>query len=246
MKFMRAGLAFFVLGVVAGICVAGTAQQGDPACGLSAASLKGVVPKSAVDIECASVPGYGSQYLVAWTTRDADSSPTSHVRLIEIEANSVQILQRRRMVFGYRSMFEHTQRFENAMGPIWVMTIQFGVAEQELGILTLTSGKIHLNWLIAGDYLEYMPARSGNDIVVAHSAISGIDAPNLFQLRAGRFVNVSRRRPDYYRGLLAKQHLSADGSSVSPSLYPQLARLLGLSGDAEGAKRLLARTRNSE
>ena len=119
------------------------------------------------------------------------------------------------------------------------MLTQLGGASEEVRAMSLSDGFLTEQDNRFGTWNEIKRFSDHEALLVVHNEISGVDAPYIFMLRGGRFNNVSKVHPEYYKSLLISQELNIDGSNLSPTLYNQLALLVRLSGDTKDAELLM-------
>ncbi len=212
-----------------------TAEQGG-GCGLGDDALRQIVPTPAEDLHCVETH---ENYVVSWTTRSAEEA-TSHLRLVRVQGGSVDVLQKIDLRGGFGSGLDYSRKLAEQQRPFLIVVTQYGAAAAEIRVMAAGESSLHVVFEELGDYVDFFPGTGTNSVISVHKMVNGIDVPDLYEFRLGRFVNCNSLYPDYYRKLVKGRNFSAD-TEVSPSLVLQLARLLRLSGDAKGAERLLER-----
>lgn len=230
----------FILTMVLALCFglhAWSQRANTGSCNLAPNVLHEIVSEPSESQQCLPTPEGGKAYVVSWTTRNAEG-PTSHLRLVRTNADSIRVLQEIELKDGFASTLEFSRKLAVDEKPFLIVLTQYGAQASEVRIMAQSAVSLHSVFKVLADSVEFVPANDGNLMLAAHNYINGIDVPDLYQFSQGRFVKCNSRYPGYYQKQLSAQHLSAD-STISPTLAPQLARLLSLSGDTKGAKRLL-------
>jgi hypothetical protein len=232
----------FMLVLIVAVCSSMQAwSQRADGCSLGPKILNEITSGSAETPQCLPMPGDARVYAVSWTTRSPDG-PTSHLRLISVKADSLRILQKIELPDGFASTLELSREFTEGQKSLLVVLTQYGAAASEIRILAVSPSSLRPIFRVLADNVDFIPIENGNLVIAAHHHLNGIDVPDLYQFRSGKFAKCDSSFPGYYQKLLSAQHLSAD-SVVSPSLVPQLVHLLLLSGDAKGAEHVSERTR---
>ena len=212
--------------------------QSDCALRLDQKILQTTTSGPAESLRCVATSEHGGTYVLSWTTRGVPET-TSHLRLVRIQAGSSQVLYAMDLRGGFGSLLEFSHRFAGHEAFLTVTT-QYGAAAAEIRVMSVGMNSLRLVFQALGDYIDFFDGNNGKSVIAVHNIINSIDVPDLFQFRGGRFTRCNSLYPEYYRKLLANKGLSAS-SKVSPSLVPQLARLLRLSGDRKGARQLMDR-----
>jgi hypothetical protein len=149
-------------------------------------------------------------------------------------------VQRIELADGFDTKVSIEDNVPPGKGTLIILITDFGAAATEVRIENYKETHLNEIFRTEGDGVELLHL-SGEALQIAvHHHLNAIDVPDLFQMRNGRFEKCNARYPQYYKHTLETQHLSRD-SNVAPSLAMWFARLLELSGDAEGARQQRAR-----
>ncbi|MGB0065703.1 MAG: hypothetical protein WBP85_14770, partial [Terracidiphilus sp.] len=188
----------------------------------------------AASVDCVRLSGPKEIYVVSWTTRQGDEV-ASHIRLIGSSGHPPQILQRIEVPDGFGTKVSAEDIVEPYRATLIVLVTNFGVAATQVRVEDYRKERLNEIFRADGDNIELLHLGGVGLQIAVHHHLNAIDIPDLFEMEGGHFKKCNAQYPQYYQRVLEAQHLSRD-SAVAPSLAAWLARLLELSGDAEGAR----------
>jgi hypothetical protein len=215
------------------------AAQFENHCDSGHASFDRILPKGQNSFDCLHLTNSENTYLISWTTRQ-NVEPSSHIRLLRIDGQSFQTLQRIDLLGGYDTKLSEENLGSASNAPVVFMVTNYGAIAAEVRAANYKANRIHVIFSALGDKIEFVHLSDSALEISVHNRVNALDVPELYEMNQDRFVRCDSKYPRYYRTILQAQQLS-EASEVAPSLIPRLAHLLILSGDSDGARRLIQR-----